>query len=195
MMVSGPWAWDNAKKAKINFGVAPIPAVVAGQPSQPFVGVLGCMISAPSKLKDVARETGLSILVYNNPVDYKIEITLDIFETLAQAPNIQAVKESTRDVTNVTRMRNRFGDRFKLLCGVDTLALRYLDYEDEDACAWVGDASFAAHLWSFSTRRRTRIRVRETSFVPPRDRAGQARAYADARNWLLEGGRALTHFP
>jgi 4-hydroxy-tetrahydrodipicolinate synthase len=33
------------------------------------------------------------------------------------------VKESTRDVTNVTRMINRFGERFKLLCGVDTLAM------------------------------------------------------------------------
>jgi len=56
MMISGPWAWDNAKKAKIDFGVAPIPGVIAGKPSKPFVGVLGCMISAPSKLKDIARE-------------------------------------------------------------------------------------------------------------------------------------------
>jgi maltose/maltodextrin transport system substrate-binding protein len=54
MMISGPWAWDNARKAKINFGVAPIPAVVAGKPSKSFVGVLGCMISAPSKHKEIA---------------------------------------------------------------------------------------------------------------------------------------------
>jgi maltose/maltodextrin transport system substrate-binding protein len=56
MMISGPWAWDNARKSKIDFLVAPIPAVVPGQPSKPFVGVLGCMISAPSKVKDIARE-------------------------------------------------------------------------------------------------------------------------------------------
>jgi maltose/maltodextrin transport system substrate-binding protein len=56
MMISGPWAWDNAKKAKIDFAVAPIPAAVAGRPSKPFVGVLGCMIVAPSKVKDIARE-------------------------------------------------------------------------------------------------------------------------------------------
>ncbi|MBT9493557.1 MAG: maltose/maltodextrin ABC transporter substrate-binding protein MalE [Paucibacter sp.] len=56
MMISGPWAWDNAKKAKIDFGVAPIPAVIAGKPSKPFVGVLGCMIAAPSTQKDIARE-------------------------------------------------------------------------------------------------------------------------------------------
>ncbi len=56
MMITGPWAWDNARKAKIDFGVAPIPAVIAGKPSKPFVGVLGCMITAPSKNKDIARE-------------------------------------------------------------------------------------------------------------------------------------------
>lgn len=75
---------------------------------------------------DVARATDLSILVYNNPVDYKIEITLDIFEQLAPMPNIAAVKESTRLTSNVIRMRNRFGDRFKILCGVDTIAMEEL---------------------------------------------------------------------
>lgn len=56
MMISGPWAWDNARKARIDFGVAPIPAVVPGKPSKSFVGVLGCMIAAPSRNKDIAKE-------------------------------------------------------------------------------------------------------------------------------------------
>jgi maltose/maltodextrin transport system substrate-binding protein len=56
MMINGPWAWDNVKKAKIDFGVTTIPAVAPGKPSRPFVGVLGCMITAPSKVKDIARE-------------------------------------------------------------------------------------------------------------------------------------------
>ena len=56
MMISGPWAGDNAKKAKIDIGVAPIPAVIPGKPSKSFVGVLGCMISAPSRNKDLAKE-------------------------------------------------------------------------------------------------------------------------------------------
>jgi maltose/maltodextrin transport system substrate-binding protein len=55
MMISGPWAWDNARKARIDFEVAPIPGI-AGQPARPFVGVLGCMITAPSRQKDIARE-------------------------------------------------------------------------------------------------------------------------------------------
>ncbi len=76
--------------------------------------------------KTIARSTDLPILIYNNPVDYKIEVSPDMFEELIECPNIQAVKESTRDVTNVTRLINRFGKRIKILCGVDTLAMEEL---------------------------------------------------------------------
>ena len=76
--------------------------------------------------KTIADSTSLPIMIYNNPVDYKIEVTLDMFDELRACKNITAVKESTRDVTNVTRMRNRFGDRFRILCGVDTLAMEEL---------------------------------------------------------------------
>jgi len=76
--------------------------------------------------KTVARSTDLPIMIYNNPIDYKIEVTLDMFEELAECKNITAVKESTRDVSNVTRMKNRFGDRYKILCGVDTIAMEEL---------------------------------------------------------------------
>jgi len=76
--------------------------------------------------KTVANATDLPIMIYNNPVDYKIEVTLDMFEQLAECKNINAVKESTRDVSNVTRMKNRFGDRYKILCGVDTIAMEEL---------------------------------------------------------------------
>lgn len=100
-------------------------------------GVEGLMLLPPMRYKTDHRETvtyfetiaaatDLPIILYNNPVDYKTEITLPMFEELAAIPTIQAVKESTRDVTNVTRMINRFGDRFKLLCGVDTLAMEEL---------------------------------------------------------------------
>lgn len=72
---------------------------------------------------EVAKSTSLPIMVYNNPVDYKVEVTLDMFEELMKFDNIQAVKESTRDISNVTRIINRFGNRLKILSGVDTLAL------------------------------------------------------------------------
>ena len=73
--------------------------------------------------RTIADSTDLPIMIYNNPVDYKTNVTLDMFEELIECPNIQAVKESTRDISNVTRMINRFGGRLKILCGVDTLAM------------------------------------------------------------------------
>lgn len=76
--------------------------------------------------KTVADSTSLPIMIYNNPVDYKTEITLDMFDELIECQNIQAIKESTRDISNVTRLKNRFGERLKILCGVDTLAMEEL---------------------------------------------------------------------
>jgi len=76
--------------------------------------------------KQVALSTDLPIMIYNNPIDYGIEVTTDMFEKLLECENIEAVKESTRDTSNITRLKNRFGDRLKILCGVDTLALESL---------------------------------------------------------------------
>lgn len=76
--------------------------------------------------KTIAASTMLPVMIYNNPVDYKIDVTPDMFDELQACPNITALKESSRDVTNVTRMRNRFGDRYQVLCGVDTLAMEEL---------------------------------------------------------------------
>lgn len=73
--------------------------------------------------KAVANSMSLPILIYNNPVDYAIHVSVEMFAELEECKNIEAVKESTRDLTNITRMVNRFGDRFKILGGVDTIAL------------------------------------------------------------------------
>ncbi len=76
--------------------------------------------------KTVAESTDLPIMIYNNPPDYKIDTRPDMFDELVECENITALKESSRDVTNLTRMKNRFGDRFAVLCGVDTLAMEEL---------------------------------------------------------------------
>jgi len=76
--------------------------------------------------KTVAKATRLPIMLYNNPADYKIFISVAMFRQLEDVTNINAVKESTRDISNVTRMRNAFGKRFSILTGVDTLAMESL---------------------------------------------------------------------
>src|SRR5690606_1694113 len=87
----------------------------------------------------VAQSTALPILVYNNPVDYATYISLDMFEELLEEPTIQAVKESTRDLTNITRLRNRFGDRLKILGGVDTIFLESLLLGADGVVGGLGD--------------------------------------------------------
>jgi 4-hydroxy-tetrahydrodipicolinate synthase len=76
--------------------------------------------------KSVAESTALPIMVYNNPVDYGIEVTVDMMAELTEHDNIQAIKESTRDTSNITRMINRFGDRISVFSGVDTIACESL---------------------------------------------------------------------
>ncbi|HZI54907.1 MAG TPA: dihydrodipicolinate synthase family protein [Chitinophagaceae bacterium] len=132
--------------AEVLKGKAPVVLTIAEQATAVAVklardagknGAAGLMILPPMRYKAddretveyfkiIAANTSLPIMIYNNPVDYKIEVTPEMFEELAVCPNIQYVKESTRDVTNITRMRNRFGNRYKLFCGVDTLVMEEL---------------------------------------------------------------------
>ncbi|EAQ39390.1 dihydrodipicolinate synthetase [Dokdonia sp. MED134] len=111
-------------------------AIAAAQKAEDD-GASGLMMLPPMRYKagdqeviqyfsDVASSTKLPIMIYNNPVDYKIEVSLAMFEVLLKHDNIQAVKESTRDISNVTRIKNNFGDRLKIMTGVDTLALESL---------------------------------------------------------------------
>ena len=101
------------------------------------IGVQGLMLLPPMRynadhrevvgfFKTIALSTSLPIMIYNNPVDYNVTVTLEMFDELIALENIQAVKESTRDISNITRMLNRYGDRIAILCGVDTLAMESL---------------------------------------------------------------------
>lgn len=117
MMISGPWAWDNVRRSHIDFGIAPIPSV-NGHPAKPFVGVLGCMIAAPSKVKDIAREF---IEYHLLRVDSLKQINADVplgtpankafYEELATDPNIRATMENARrgePIPNIPETGNFF---------------------------------------------------------------------------------------
>jgi maltose/maltodextrin transport system substrate-binding protein len=102
MMISGPWAWDNARRAGIDIAVAPIPSV-NGKPARPFVGVLGCMVAAPSKVKDLAR---LFMEEYVLKVEHLKTIGADVplgtpankayFAELSADPKIRATMDNAR---------------------------------------------------------------------------------------------------
>jgi maltose/maltodextrin transport system substrate-binding protein len=102
MMISGPWAWDNVKKKRIDFGVAAMPAL-NGKAAKPFVGVLGCMITAPSRVKDIAREflenhllrvEGLKTVSADVPLGTPANKAY--YTELAGDPNIRATMDNAR---------------------------------------------------------------------------------------------------
>lgn len=102
MFISGPWAWENARRSKIDFGVAPIPDI-AGHAPKPFVGVLGCMITAPSKVKDIAREfiehhllRVENLKIVNADVPLGTPASKALYRELAADPNIVATMENAR---------------------------------------------------------------------------------------------------
>jgi 4-hydroxy-tetrahydrodipicolinate synthase len=73
--------------------------------------------------QQVTRNTGLPIMVYNNPIAYFNDITPAIFDRLAEEPRLVAIKESSGDTRRITDLRIAVGDRYALFTGVDNLIL------------------------------------------------------------------------
>jgi len=71
----------------------------------------------------VAKAGGLPVMVYNNPVGYGTDITPEMFVEMADEPLFTSIKESSGDVSRITRIINLCGDRYDLFTGVDNLAL------------------------------------------------------------------------
>ena len=117
---------EQSTKAAIKSAISAEENGASGLMVLPPMRYKSCDLETVQYFKDIANSTSLPIMIYNNPVDYKIEVTLDMFDDLLEIENIQAVKESTRDITNITRIKNKFGDRLKIMTGVDTLALESL---------------------------------------------------------------------
>lgn len=77
-------------------------------------------------LRAVADASDRPIMLYNNPVTYGMDLPPEMLLRLADEPKFVAVKESSDDVRRVTDIINLCGDRYRLFCGVDNLALESL---------------------------------------------------------------------
>ncbi|OFC70231.1 dihydrodipicolinate synthase family protein [Alteromonas confluentis] len=88
----------------------------------------------------VAAETSLPIMLYNNPTSYRVNMSLDSLEKLRDVDNIVAIKESASDTRRFTDLINAYGDRFKVLAGLDDVALEGLML---GACAWISGLTSA----------------------------------------------------
>ena len=73
--------------------------------------------------KTVASATDLPIMCYNNPPVYKVDITPEMFEDLAEVENIVSIKEAAGDTRRITDLFNKFKDRYIIFSGLDDVAL------------------------------------------------------------------------
>jgi maltose/maltodextrin transport system substrate-binding protein len=102
MMISGAWAWDNLRKSKIDFGVAPIPSI-SGKPAKAFIGVQGAMINRASTKKDVAVEfienyllTTEGLKTLDGDVSLGVTAQKDFYKTRASDPLIVATMQNIK---------------------------------------------------------------------------------------------------
>lgn len=97
------------------------------------VGCVGLMVLPPYVYTGDSREmeahfgavisaTGLSCMLYNNPVAYKTDTLPEQVAALAEKfSNLHAVKESSGDVRRLAGIQELIGDRLKLCVGVDDM--------------------------------------------------------------------------
>ena len=85
-------------------------------------------------LKAMAAAGGLPVMIYSNRVAYRVDVTVEVMEELANDPLFVAIKESSDDIRRSTEIINRFGNRFDLFTGVDNLAFEALSV---GAIGWV----------------------------------------------------------
>ncbi|MFP6906782.1 MAG: dihydrodipicolinate synthase family protein, partial [Verrucomicrobiota bacterium] len=73
--------------------------------------------------RSVAASTALPIMCYNNPPVYRVDITPEMFQDLADVENIVCIKEASGNVPRVTDLFNCLGDRYLIFSGLDDVAL------------------------------------------------------------------------
>jgi len=123
--------------------------VIAYSTQAEQLGCAGIMLAAPyyslpgpeelfAHFKAVNDAIGVPIVVYNYPGRTGVDMTPALLERLAELRNVRYVKESTGEMSRVTELLRRCGDRLGVFCGCDTIALESLMV---GAIGWIGGAA------------------------------------------------------
>lgn len=97
-------------------------------------GAQGLLLAAPyyslptadelfEHFRVVNEAIGIPIMLYNYPGRTGADMTPELIERRAELENVRYVKESTGDVTRVSQTLHRSGEKLRVFCGCDTLAL------------------------------------------------------------------------
>ncbi|MBP6720372.1 MAG: dihydrodipicolinate synthase family protein, partial [Rhodoferax sp.] len=91
-------------------------------------------------VRTMAEAAQKPIMVYNNPIAYRVDLKPEHMAELADCEWIVAIKESCGDIRRITDLRNLLGDRYQLFLGVDDLAYEGLALGCDGLLAGVGCA-------------------------------------------------------
>ncbi len=106
---------NEARRAGVD-GVMLMPALVYS--SQPH--------ETAAHYRGVAAAVDLPLMVYNNPLIYRTDVTPDILASLSDCDNIVCFKDSSGDTRRFTDLRNAVADRFILFAGLDDVVFESL---------------------------------------------------------------------
>lgn len=93
---------------------------------------------AMQNVRTMAEAAQKPIMVYNNPVAYRVDLKPEHMAELADCAWIVAIKESTDNIRRITDLRNLLGTRYQLFLGVDDLAYEGLALGCDGLLAGVG---------------------------------------------------------
>jgi len=79
-----------------------------------------------ANLRAIASAGDLPVMIYSNRIGYRVDVTPDIMEELADDARFVAIKESSDDIRRTTEIFNQLGNRYNVLTGVDNLGLEAL---------------------------------------------------------------------
>jgi len=117
----------------------------------------------------VIGATGLSCMLYNNPVAYGVDVSPDQLARLCERhANLHATKDSSGNVRRVAAIRSALGDRIRILVGMDDVVLESVAM---GAVGWVAGLVNALPVES--------VRLFDLAA------AGQAREAWDLYDWFL----------
>jgi len=159
------------------------------------LGTAGVLLAAPyyslptadelfEHFRTVDRAIGIPIMLYNYPGRTGVDMPPELIVRLAELHNVQYVKESTGDVTRISEIIRRCGDKITVFCGCDTIALESFVL---GAAGWVGGVANVLpgpHVELFD------LAVRRRDFAA----AGQLYYKLLPAFALIEGGGKYTQF-
>ncbi len=111
---------------------------VAGFMVMPSVIYVADAREAMQNVRTMANAAQKPVMVYNNPVAYRVDLKPEHMAELADCEWIAAIKESCGDTRRITDLRNTVGERYQLFVGVDDLAFEGLALGCDGLLAGVG---------------------------------------------------------